>query len=644
MLLIGPRCRRALLLSLIFLTPLVMLHRITWDAYNLPKLALFTSGLAIVGAIKGIELALGASVTPTLRRLAFPVAALTVPLLIAWAASPYREWAAIGAYGRYQGLIPYLLFAAFGLLVLDSFDGRMHEPAWALLVAGGLAATYSVIQTLGADPFVYDELGRDPRTGLFYAQSTLGNSNFAGGFFAMLGPIGLGVVATRTGRRDVAITLTALVSLACFVSFSQGAWAAFAGGMILAAGFHWPRERSWVKWLSLSSASLIALFLVSSVVVVGARWESGDPWTTTLSRAWKWEAALDMAASSPIVGRGPNSFAVEGFGHRPAEEAATRPEVSADDPHSVPLSFLTAAGALGLLGFLMFAGFGLSKGYHAATATPLSAGFLGGFVAYLLQGLVSIDEPTLRMAMWICLAGLVGTVAGPGTERGIPRRWFVLPVVVTMVILAVGVSIGAALIVGADIDMRRGNSLALDNRAAEARAAFVSALAVRSDNRYLYIYGTRIGELGTRRGPTGAPYIEDMRAAFRYLDHFADIRGLISKARLLHAWGEKADPSAYREALATYEQARDLDPFNPLLAVEEADVLLALGREQEALEELVPFEASDPPFAPYWGGLALVRARLGDLAGAAVAVDHAESLQPNEYRTGLAIEILESSD
>ncbi len=224
--------RRWVLLVVVVGVPLVFL-RFTQDPFNVPKLALLAVGVAIALGIRIVEVALGAPVDlTTLKRIGIPAAAVAVPLIVSWLLSDYRSWALFGNYGRFQGLVPYLLCAVLGILIADAFRDEPERLIKALVIAGAVVGGYAIVQIVGADPFAWQRFGvaRD-------ALSTTGNPNFTGGFLAMCMPLALAFGASDESRRSFAIKAGVVILPGWIVTFSQGAWAAGLTGLVLVGGF-----------------------------------------------------------------------------------------------------------------------------------------------------------------------------------------------------------------------------------------------------------------------------------------------------------------------------------------------------------------------------------------------------------------------
>src|SRR5687768_14725896 len=98
--------RERVLLAVVIATPLMFLPS-SYSAFGVPKLVVVLAGVVIAAAMYVVEIAHGAS-TRVVRAAWVPFAAVALPLVVAWAFSPYRGWAIFGSYSRLNGLIPYL--------------------------------------------------------------------------------------------------------------------------------------------------------------------------------------------------------------------------------------------------------------------------------------------------------------------------------------------------------------------------------------------------------------------------------------------------------------------------------------------------------------------------------------------------------
>lgn len=648
----GPAARRVVLLVAVVGLPTFFL-RVTHDPFNVPKLALLTACVAVAGGIRAIEIIQGVSWSG-LKRLAVPAALLALPLFLSWLVSPYRSWALMGLHPRFEGLVPYLLAIAFGLLLVDAFAGRAGELALAFCWAGAIVGGYAVIQVIGMDPFVWSLFGAPTE-----AVSTTGNPNFTGGFLGIVLPVAIALALTDPARRRVVIRLLVAIVLGWFASRSQAGWAAGASGCALVAGYLFADRTRFARWLGAAIALLAAATTVGVVIIAMAQPSGRFTLDTGLVRARWWQAAADMGMSHPLAGRGPNSFTVEGVSHRPLADAIRFSFDFPNDPHSVPFAMFANLGLPGLLGFLGILGWAIWYFIRGPDPSLLQVGFFGAVVAYFVQASVSIDELTLRTALWVGLAGLAsfdsemsgrkqgGINRSPpkkskrSRSRSIPLR---LPAFVALVgVLVAGMLVWGATLVVADAHVRAGLNAFASGKPETGNSRFSSALTLRDSADYRAQLAFELRDVALGEEPR-KEYVSLSSAAFRSSVNEAPYAFVIvSFGRMLDRYALETSGSGDPAAVDVLQQALEIDPLNPLIRADLATALNHLGRYDEALEVLRPQVDVVPrdQYGPYWSSLALAAAREGEIELAEQALAAATALLPTDEFTEEAQRLLE---
>ena len=301
---LGPRIRRYLLLALIVALPItVAFGSGLRDQFNTPKVALLIIGVTIVGSIRCAEIIQGASLSG-LGRLAVPALCFSIPFFLAWLASPDRGYSLSGAdYGRYQGLIPYLLAVALGVLVADAFAGRAHQVVWALGVAGTIVAGIRDPSVPGCG---------DPRR-VWWVMGLHGHldsreSQFHRRFHRDLSLRAMAPFCMEKGARvDIARAMVYVMAIGLGRSFTQGAWAAGVAGVAVAMGAVLVRKWRWTRTAGTIVAVLIALGTVG-VALVSLTGLEYRVLSTARIRALTWETALRATEAEPLLGHGLNTF------------------------------------------------------------------------------------------------------------------------------------------------------------------------------------------------------------------------------------------------------------------------------------------------------------------------------------------------
>lgn len=644
----APRVRRIILKVLVIGIPVLFLRSLN-DPFNVAKLALLLAGTACVLAIRAIELLQGGDPSG-LRRLLIPAALVVGPLTVAWIFGPYRIWSLFGYYGRFQGLIPYLVVIVLGVLIADAFAGRLRELAWALTIAGAVAGAYSFVQFLGLDPFSWSTT----------QTSTLGNSNFTGGFLSMVLPVSVGLWLEERADSTRIWKLIVLIALGELVSVSDGGYAASVAGLAVVAGFHFRDRFRWSKVAAAATVAAIALAVVGVVAAAMIKPGMESIPLTIRERSLWWRGAVNMTVDNPIVGRGPNSYAVEGVQYRPTDDALTHGFDFSDDTHSVLLAFLTGAGILGLAGLVAAGVRVVSRARSFADQDFLLVGMLGAMAAYLIQSLVSIDELSLRVTFWVLLGGLA--TAGIAAERDpeetkqqkrksarAPKRKAKATSHPLQGLPMVGVAVVAALVAVwwsggfliADARVSSGTNHFRRGEVPAALSEYDRALGFRNDYRYAHLYGFFLGQ--TALGVTPLPnrdLIEMARDVFAFVDGFPSVPALTDYGRLLSAASDDF-PIYGDEATDVYLRAMELDEYNLVLVAEGVTTFINTGHEEEAIAFLEPRMAEYETVNPeLWHQIALAYAQLGKEEKARAALEQGPPVPPGVPLEGQLIELL----
>ena len=591
---VGPDIRRWIMLGLVFLTPLAFLRNLN-DPINVPKIALLIIGISVVAGIRLAELGAGAS-ADGLKPLLVPAGAIAAALLAAWLFSPFKAWALWGNYPRLLGLIPYLLTTLFGVLLVDALRDRGSEIAWALAASATVVAGYGLIQIAGLDPFTWFAKGVLSET---VATSTLGNSNFVGGFLAICIPVALVRALEPSPRRPYAIAMFLVVTAGWLLTRSEAGWAGGIAGVAVVLGYRFSKERPRAQTLGIAVAAVIFTGVVGSVLLSIAAGEAAPVPPTVARRGEWWQGAISMAGQSPLVGRGPSAYALEGTRYRTLEDARQVTFDYTDDPHSIFLSFLTSAGIVGLVGLFGALGWAIRRGLRLDPENALAVAFFGGVVGYLVEASVSIDTVALRTAFWTVLGGLMTTMLAekPATRttrdrkgrRDRAKRVQRPPAQVGVGALLLGVSIAAF---GAwygfgfaatDARFMHASRVLEEGRGSEALQLFEEVRNARDDTYYRRVMGRSLGSIAVGLAAQGEDTTSQQlyataTDAFAYSLELPHSNSVVDYARFLLAWAD-SHPEARERALALYDRALRLDPQNPSLQEEAA---AARSGEEEA--------------------------------------------------------------
>lgn len=414
----------------------VAFTRLLADPFNLTK-ATWLWWAAIVAAlgVAALFAGLGRSAVPR------PRAAAPIALLVGWTGvaailSDAPATALVGAHGRYDGLATVVACATVGLAVVALTwrePARLEWVAGAVVVGGVLGLAYVVLEQLGWEPIDWHLPGSSGAPiGLG------GNPNFSGAHLAMAVPVVIAArrrLATPWPRR-AAILLAVLLTAGVWWTGTRGGLVALAGG-VAAVGLLVPEAMPKPVRVGAVAGTIL---LVLAIVVSGAFGAVPGPRKLESlavldskgidQRTYIWAGTVSMIEANPLLGVGPGGFGRAFAHHRPSRGGLSL--ISADEAHDIFLDRAATAGFPALaaqLWLLALVGVGT---WRARRVLPehlrwLLGAFGGMLVAYLLQGLVSIDAIALVLLSWLAIGSLLvlgdpAVVAAREPAAAEPRR------------------------------------------------------------------------------------------------------------------------------------------------------------------------------------------------------------------------------
>ncbi len=424
------------------------------DQFALPKFAfaLFVAGLLICISDAPFTMR-------RWRRQPLPVVAalaLIAVLTLSTAAADYPRASVIGTYADYNGLLYYVPgIVAFcvacaivrGVGALDRFVS--------LLAIGALPVLgYALVQLAGADPVTWD-IGFGRRV-----FSTLGQPLVLGGYLAMLLPLLLWLALRRRGGERIFLAAeTVLAGAMLIATGTRGAYlGAIAGAVVAVALLFVMRGVTRRQLLAAVSACVIAIAAVATLWVLGAVPARMRSAATLSERADLWRGGAEMAADRPLLGWGPDQFAVAYGPYRhSAERGSQSPyEAPAASPHSEIVMVLVAGGGAALVAYAALwaavasVAVSIPGGRRRNAGVALAAAMAG----YAVQAQFSIPDSSLNL---IAMA-LLGALAGISPPPRLPEA-FVLPrisfprgaiLAAPFRLAGAGLAVAAVLLVAAD--------------------------------------------------------------------------------------------------------------------------------------------------------------------------------------------------
>jgi O-antigen ligase/Tfp pilus assembly protein PilF len=539
------------------------------QAFDYPKSLLSrATEWVLAGLIVLALLRFGLGILPR-TRLHFAVAAYVLAVLVSAAASENKYVSLFGEQDSYQGLTQLgdmvVLYLSAAIAYRRAADFRLV--ALAIGVTAGIVSVYAVAQFAGLDPLRWT---RDPSIRPF---GTLGNPNQLAHYLSVAAGVCLGLTVFA---RSVTGRIAAGIATVLFVAVSglTGARAGLLGlGAALAVALIvlWRlRSGSWTLALPVAVAGLV-ISVVALLSPTGQRLIQGP----LADRVALYETAARAVAARPLLGYGPDQFAIAFTQNRSADTAA----LFADDErhiwaHDFVLQAFATTGAVGGFALLALLVLGTLSMWRALAIEPLvAAPLLLGWTAYWSEALLTVPSVTVDWFPWLAL-GIAGAITRKAPSE-IHRR--PLAPIARGAVLAAAVAGSltgfAALRANHDAGSARGDLLlGLPEPAVAAAASAVARDPGRAD------YWNWLGvanEAAGRWAEATAAYSEAVRRS----DYTA-----IYWANLARARARLGMTVQSRDA---YSRALEIDPLNPIVRRSLADTSFLLADCDQALEQIV---------------------------------------------------------
>lgn len=566
-------------------------------AFALPKSAVsLTSAVAMVGLITSYLLRF-----PDARSRMSPVhlavAVFVLANLVATILAVDRSVAMFGADEHYLGLAALLdsvvLYAAVATFV------RGEQELRRLVMTLGLVSvpvlTYAGVQGAGLDPIQWSA-----GSGI---SSTIGNRGPLGAYLMATGLALAAFLAVSSGLPPVWRVVGLGVITANLIGAVQvGARAPIAGlaagaaALAVLSATRLPRLLTRPRTLGLLAVLAAAVLLTGAPAITRIPSALSASDASGRERIILWTSAAQLASERPVLGLGPDNFAVGYPRIRPGGDYAQLfgdREVLAVSTHTWPARMLTDAGVAGLVAYLVV----LVAAAHRVLLrrTPMAVVGAVLLAGHLGQGLFGVDHVAIEWIPWLGL-GLIGSNSRIGDARRVPRSLGQLGRVVS------GASLALALLAAVALwqPVRASEALARSSQAigrGDTIAALVAAReAVSLDPGRAanwHALGLAHEAAGDLRGSAAAyeeaarvrPYRADSWRALAIAHMNLGLRGdLVSLARAVEAAknGVRAEPAS---PLSRYILSRALAAAgDDTGAVHEGEAAIALYPGRDAIE------------------------------------------------------------
>jgi putative inorganic carbon (HCO3(-)) transporter len=413
------------------------------DAFALPK----AQAMWVLVVAAAVAAVLGA--TARNDRLQIPLDRITwialgfaVLIVVSWFFSVDRPTSLRGERLQYQGLLSMLSYPALFLLTRSVFTtpARFRQLCWAVTVGAMAVAGVALLERFGLDPRPFPPIGR--------VYSTIGQPNWLAAYLVVVIPVALALAwsHTSTATRRTIAGVTGLLIAGVVWTLSRAGYIGLAAAAVVLLGLYWRRMRRWpiaeIAAVALVSGALVALVPTNnsrdSASASAADSGLSTPGSTVVAGLHRrsdhvslWRVGLAIVADHPIVGTGPDTYAIMFPAYRDkvldVDTATHLAKFRPESPHNVYIATASGSGlfalaALGLLIFLVGQS-AVARSLHgdSPTAWPLAAGVAAALAGHLVTEMFMTQEVAGSLVFWV-IAGAAVASDQPQSDAGIDLR------------------------------------------------------------------------------------------------------------------------------------------------------------------------------------------------------------------------------
>lgn len=605
---------------------------------------------------------------------------LLILVFLAWvsvsaALSIHPATAIFGKYRRFEGLLSFINYAVIYFLVLQLADkpSRIKQMAQSLFFSGVVVGGYGLMQAFGKDILQWGTLPFE----LNRSFSTYGNPDLLGGFlmFGTFVSIGLALAETNLIWRGIYWAGFLMNSAVIVTAFTRSAWIGAVAGFFFIVMFAIRQRAPWrgEDWAFAGTAGAgVAYFIIRSLgsdnpvmnftARVKSIFEFGQGSAKT--RFEIWESAINAIKARPLFGFGADTFRLVFPRYKPVAYVKDAGYLSvADNVHNYPLQLAAGIGIPGMLMFYGICGWVAARSWNLVWTKDeknrmLYAGIWTACAAYVVHLFFGLSVTGASFLLWMAMGLLMAPTAT--TFDIAPRKWSSYAQLAgTFGALA----ICALALFGVGYQFRM---MAAD------RAYLMSRIGTQGSERTAYaqqavqlnpwndMYRAEVGLALTDEAiaalnsanTQGGQSAEALRSSFTRAEtslqdtiNFVkwEYDNYVFLANLYNLGGQYIDPSYRQKAIDIAEQGTKVEPYGPAVRFQLARALQTIGREDDAVKELITTLNMDPAYGEVSSMLADIYIRRGEPTKALEALKKTYDWSPGTPGIADRIKSLEAS-
>ncbi len=403
--------------TFLFLIPLIVIP-ITSEIFEFNKIILVYIFSIIITSLWFAKMIFLKKIIFQKTVLDLPILAFIISNIASTLFSIDTNMSIFGYYSRFNGgilsLISYsLLYFAF----VSNINKQQTIKILKTLIASTLIVLiYAILQKAGIDKNIWIQ---DVQSRVF---STFGQPNWLAAFLVLILPIIVVLSFKEPKKQKYYLDL----SLICFLVILFTKSRSGLIGFVFANTIFWARTRIQLKNLIKPRLIITYHVLLALIALV-----VGSPWTPSVADLFQrkntiketktttslesggtesgkirkivWKGAIEIWKSKPILGTGPETFALSYFKFKPKEHNLTSEwDFVYNKAHNEYLNYLANTGVVGFLSYLLFLAVSLfAIAQNTKKENILKNGLLSGYLGFLVTNFFGFSVVVTNLLLFL---------------------------------------------------------------------------------------------------------------------------------------------------------------------------------------------------------------------------------------------------